>query len=228
MIKEVKKQVSLLLQEDDSGHNMEHIQRVLNLSLQFAKQEKANEDIVSLIALLHDVDDYKIFGFDNANNLANANAILNSVNASEILISSVLSSIQSMGYSKLLKGIRPKTIEGMVVSDADMCDAIGANGIIRVYTYSMKHGKPFFDKNIFPVEDMTPEQYTRRCADSSVCHFFEKLLKIKNLMLTESGKKCAEQRHKIDVDFLYHLFDEENVPEWTKYLDNYIIKYNLN
>ena len=84
---------------------------------------------MSLIALLHDVDDYKIFGFDNANNLANANAILNSVNASEIVKRSVLSSISSIGYSKLLKGIRPETIEGMVVSDANMCDAIGANNV---------------------------------------------------------------------------------------------------
>lgn len=45
---------------------MDHIDRVLNLSLRFAKKEKANIEIVTLIALLHDVDDYKLFGMESA------------------------------------------------------------------------------------------------------------------------------------------------------------------
>ena len=53
----------------------------------------------------------------------------------------------------------------------------------------MKNGKPFFDRNIFPIEDMNAEKYTRKCADSSVCHIFEKILKLKDLMLTDSGKE---------------------------------------
>ena len=44
----------------------------------------------------------------------------------------------------------------------------------------MKNGKPFFDRNIFPIEDMNAEKYTRKCADSSVCHIFEKILKLKD------------------------------------------------
>lgn len=69
---------------------------------------------------------------------------------------------------------------------------------------------------------MTADTYTSKCADTSVCHLFEKILKLKNLMLTDSGKKEAEARNQIIVDFLYHLFDEENAPEWTEYLDNYL------
>ena len=49
-----------------------------------------------------------------------------------------------------------------------------------------------------------------------------KILKLKNLMLTKSGKEEAKSRHQIIVDFLYHLFDEENVPEWTRYLNEYL------
>lgn len=103
-----------------------------------------------------------------------------------------------------------------------MCDALGANGILRVYTYSTKNGKPFFNKNTFPTKDINAEEYTKKCADCSVCHIFEKILKLKDLMLTNSGKKEATSRHQIIVDFLYHLFDEENVPEWKEYLDNYL------
>ncbi len=222
MIQEVRRYAFELLNTDNSGHNMDHIDRVLRLSLKFAKQECANTEVISLIALLHDVDDYKLFGKENSENLTNAKKIMNNCKIDTETQNLVLSSLKCIGYSKLLKGFRPETLEGKIVSDADMCDALGANGIIRVYTYSMKNKKPFFDKSIFPIENMTADTYTSKCADTSVCHLFEKILKLKNLMLTDSGKKEAESRHQIIVDFLYHLFEEENALEWSEYLDNYL------
>lgn len=72
MIDEIKKQVYNLLNNDDSGHGYDHVERVLNLALKFSQQENANVSIVTLISLLHDVDDYKLFGIDNENNLTNA------------------------------------------------------------------------------------------------------------------------------------------------------------
>lgn len=226
MIQEIKEQVSELLNKDNSGHGMDHIARVLDLSLKFAEKEKANKDIVALIALLHDVDDYKLFGMENAKNLTNAKRIMTNCNINDELQNQVCSELKCIGYSKLLKGFRPKTIEGQIVSDADMCDALGANGILRVYTYSMKNGRPFFNRNIFPIENINAEKYTQRCADSSVCHIFEKILKLKDLMITESGKEEAKDRHDIIVEFLYHLFEEEDVPEWTNYLTNYLKQKN--
>ena len=222
MIEKVKKQVSELLDKDNSGHGMDHINRVLELSLKFAEKENANKDIVSLIALLHDVDDYKLFGMNNAENLTNTKKIMEDCNVDKNTQEQVCLALSNIGYSKRLKGFCPTTLEGKIVSDADMCDALGANGILRVYTYSLKNGKPFFNKDIFPIEDISAEKYTRRCADSSVCHIFEKILKLKSLMLTESGKEEAKSRHQIIVDFLFHLFDEENVPEWTRYLNEYL------
>lgn len=222
MIEKVKKQVYELLNKDNSGHGNDHIDRVLDLSLKFAQKETANKDVVALIALLHDVDDYKLFGENNAENLTNAKSIMNKANVPNDIQNQVLASLKCIGYSKLLKGFRPTTIEGKIVSDADMCDALGVNGVLRVYKYSMKNGKPFFDKNVFPIEDMTADKYTRKCADSSVCHIFEKILKLKDLMMTESGKKESQERHQIVVDILYHLFEEENTPEWTEYLNDYL------
>ena len=222
MIEEVKEKVNELLNQDNSGHGMEHINRVLDLSLKFAEKENGNKDIVSLIALLHDVDDYKLFGMDNAENLTNAKKIMEDCNVDKNIQEQVCLALNNIGYSKRLKGCCPTTIEGKIVSDADMCDALGANGILRVYTYSMKNGKPFFNKDIFPIEDITAEKYTKRCADSSVCHMFEKILKLKDLMLTKSGKEEAKSRHQIVVDFLYHLFQEEDAPEWTNYLNKYL------
>lgn len=80
MIEKVKLKVNELLSEDSSGHGMDHVCRVLDLSLKFAEKENGNKDVVSLIALLHDVDDYKTFGRDSAENLTNAKRIMNDCN----------------------------------------------------------------------------------------------------------------------------------------------------
>ena len=222
MIEKVKEMVRELLSGDNSGHGFDHIMRVYDLALKFAKTEKADKTIVGLAALLHDVDDYKLFGKENAENLTNAKQILKKAGASEQVSSAVLKIIKSMGYSKLLKGIRPDTIEGAVVSDSDMCDAIGANGVLRTFAYSLLHNRTFFDKDIWPILDISADKYVKKTADTSVCHFFEKLLKLKNLMMTESGKKEAIDRNEIMIEFLRHLFKEDNVPEWNEFLENYL------
>lgn len=224
MIEKVKKQVYNLLNNDDSGHGYDHIERVLNMSLKFAKKEKADINVVSLIALLHDVDDYKLFGIKNANNLTNAKKFMTNVNVPLEIQNKVLPELSCIGYSRVLKGIRPKTIEGMIVSDADMCDGLGVTGILRTYKFGLKYGRPFFDKNIFPIDNIGFKEYSKGYAETSVCHIFDKILKLKYLMMTKSGKEEATNRHKIVVDVLYHLFEEENVLEWKEYLDSYVKK----
>lgn len=222
MIEKVKEQVYELLGNDDSGHGIDHVNRVLELALRFAREEEVNLDVVQLIALLHDVDDYKLFGKEAADMLPNARLFMNNANVKEEIQLQVLDEISRIGYGRRLNGLVPITIEGKIVSDADMCDTAGVNGIFRIYTYVTKHGKPFFDKNMFPVENMNSSKYTRICADSGVCHIFEKVLRLKDMMLTKSGKNEMKKRCKITIDILYQLFDEENAPEWIEYLDKYL------
>ncbi len=223
---ELTTKVTSILEKDDSGHNMDHVMRVLSLSRRFAKEEGANEEIVSLIALLHDVDDYKLFGVEDAQNLTHAKKILNECNIPEETQKIVCSELHNIGYSKRLKGLSPQTLEGKIVSDSDMCDALGVTGVIRTYQYSLKHGYSFFNKNIFPREQLDATNYMNTTSSTSVCHIFEKILKLKDLMLTDTGKKEAQNRHQIVVDMLFHLFQEENAPEWVKYLNQYLKKYN--
>ena len=155
-------------------------------------------------------------------NLTNTKMIMNKLGVSDEYQEQVITNMQRIGYSKSLKGIRPETLEGKIVSDADMCDAIGVNGILRTYQYGLKQGRPFFDKKIFPVQKITVDLYASKAADTGVCHAFDKLLKLKGMMLTDAGREEAKARHQIMVDCLYHLFDEEDAQEWKEYLDNYL------
>lgn len=225
LIEQVKIEVEKLLKKDKSGHGMKHINNVYNMSLRFAEKEKADRFVISLIALLHEVDDYKLFGKENANDLPNAMMIMNKFKVSPLIQEKVLESIKTIGYKKSLAGIRPVSLEGKIVSDADMCDGIGVMGVLRLYDYQKSYGKPFFDKNIFPNENVNTNTY-KIVGESAVCHCFEKLLRLKNMMMTNSGKEEASKRHDIIVSILYQLFEEENVPEWTEYLNNYLKSLN--
>jgi uncharacterized protein len=221
-IADVTREVRELLAQDVSGHGMEHIERVLQLAMAFADSESADKDIVTLAVLLHDVDDYKLFGKDNADNLVNATRILDRYNVTAATKETVFTIIRSMGYNKYLEGIRPTTLEGMIVSDADMCDAIGAIGIIRTHAYALSKGNEFFDKTLAPeTASFSADQYRAVKKSHSVQHFFDKLLKIPSLLMTESGKKEGAKRQEIMVAFLRELFEEEGAVAWTEYLDDF-------
>lgn len=222
MIEKTKQLVEDLMKNDDLGHGIDHINRVFDMAMSFTENLNCNKILVALGALLHDVDDYKLFGNENQEQLTNTNRILNQIGADETTKNEVLEIVASIGYSKRLKGITPQTIEGMIVSDADMCDAIGVNALLRTHIYTLKHDKKFFDKDLWPIENMCAEKYTRKCADSSVCHLFEKCLKLKNLMFTEAGKAEAIERHNFTVNFLKQLFKEENAYDWEEYLERYL------
>ncbi|CAK4833996.1 unnamed protein product [Aphanomyces euteiches] len=94
-----------------------------------------------------------------------------------------------------------RTLEGQIVQDADRLDAIGAMGISRVFAYSGAKGRPIHVPSLAPRENMTPEEY-RNGKDTAINHFHEKLLKLKDLMNTEYGRKLAEQRHQFMLDYL--------------------------
>ena len=150
IIRNIEKDVNLILKNDKSGHGIEHINRVLNESLFLANFYDANKDLVSIIALLHDVDDYKIVGLDKANSYDNARIIMNKYNLDKEIIDFVIEAISKIGYSKRLGGISPNSIEAMIVSDADMLDSIGAIGLIRTIEYNVSKDRKIFDKDIFP------------------------------------------------------------------------------
>ncbi len=227
MLERIKNDVRQLMSGNNDGHGFDHIERVYELSMKLAAEEKADKQIVGLAALLHDVDDYKLFGDDNAENLTNARRIMEDNGVDAETAAKACDIISNMGYSKALKGIRPQTLEGQIVSDADMLDAIGANGIIRTLAYALERCRSgnhqIFDENIWPELKLTAEEYKKpdRQSDNFINHFFEKLLKLKNMMFTSAGRKEAEVRHKLMAGFLYEFFRENGCPKWIGYLSNY-------
>ena len=135
MTKEILEQLLTDLQEffkdDYSGHDFNHTIRVYKLACNLARKENANLEIVSLAALLHDVDDVKL---TQSINYQNARLLMNKYGIDALIQEEVIAIIQDVSF-KGNQSKSPATLEGKIVQDADRLDAIGAIGIARTFTF---------------------------------------------------------------------------------------------
>lgn len=204
---------------DNSGHDSEHIKRVYeNACLLLKFHNHANEFVVKASALLHDVDDRKLGGDGHQ-----VEKFLKTLNISEVLMQQILETIASISFSTT--GCCPNfdTIEKAILFDADKLDAIGAIGICRAVLFGGKSQRPLFDADVFPLENLSKEEYKKinRKENTTINHFFDKLLKLKRIMQTEAGKTEAERRHAFMIKFLKEFFREQKEDRWLEYLDNF-------
>jgi len=221
----IKKSVFELLGKDSSGHDDKHVFRVYQTAMDFCNEiPEANRDLVAAAALLHDCDDYKLFGEESARLLTNTRRILSGSGFDDTFINKCIKIVKTIGYSKRLSGIMPVCIEGKIVSDADMVDATGLTGIIRCIeyrAYRSKGGEPFFDPECLPMK-MDAEKYKTTKWCPVVNHFFDKMFLLRDMALTEPGRRCLMKKHEIIFNFLKTYFDEVNAPEvWKKLLEQY-------
>ena len=209
MIQKAEKFVQDLMAQDASGHDWFHTQRVLKLARTIARQEclvqKLDLQTVELIALLHDVDDRKLSP-DTWKDLGRANTFLMENGVDEAGREFILAGIRQISY-KGKDSVAPDSIEAKCVQDADRLDAIGAIGIARAFAFGGSRGRAMYDPEEPPVTDMDAETYANS-KGHTINHFYEKLLLLKNLMNTETGRKLAQQRHAFMETFLRQFYDE--------------------
>ena len=197
--------VKEFFEEDYSGHDFYHTLRVYNLAKYIANIEKCDKELVCLSALLHDVDDYKIVGKEEEP-FFNAKKFLRNENYPDNRIEKICHIISQVSY-KGKDTVTPDTIEGKIVQDADRLDAIGAIGIARTFAYGGNHKTPIHIPNMEHKEDMTAEEYYNNNG-TTINHFYEKLLKLKDLMNTDTAKNMAKHRHEYMETFLKEFYDE--------------------
>ena len=191
---------------ESSGHDYWHLVRVKNLAQSIAKKESANLFIVTCAALLHDAIDEKLIS-DVAKAKRQLQEELLEVGLTAEEITWILQIMQEISFKGGHNSQTPSTLEAEIVQDADRLDAIGAIGIARTMSYSGFHHRLIHDPQKVPRETLTLEIY-RNGQDTAIMHFYEKLLKLKDLMNTATAKQMAQHRHQYMEDFLTEFYAE--------------------
>jgi uncharacterized protein len=193
--------------EEVGGHEFDHTQRVYNLSLQIAKEEKGDIDIIKASALLHDIarkkqDECKNKICHAEEGAKMAGELLEKTDFPKDKISAVCSAIETHRFSKNLK---PKTKEAEILQDADRLDALGAIAIGRIFSYGGKNNHSMYNPNL------KPQKYEHNyLSETSINHIYEKILELKpETFRTKRAKEIAKERY----DFIKQFVDQF-IKEW--------------
>ena len=175
---------------EDGSHGFDHVLRVVKLAQLIGSSERADMDVLMPAAYLHDVArKYEKFGMDHAEVGARmARDFLEKIGYPKDKISQISHAIEVHRYKS--KG-EPRTLEAIILKEADMLDAMGAIGVYRTVYHSCETG---------------------RSLEDTIRHLEEKILKLKNMMKTKTAAKIARKRHEFVESFLKNLKFELNPP----------------
>lgn len=198
------------LEGAEAGHDWFHIERVWKLSKKIAEKEGGNLEVIELSALLHDIADPKFHNGDETLALKISKDFLEEIHVEGELIEQVLFVIKNISFKNRAEAPENHPLELQIVQDADRLDAIGAIGIARTFNFGGFKNNLMYHPEIKPNLGMNKEEY-KKSNGTTINHFYEKLLLLKDLMNTETAKRIASERHDFMLQFLDEFYKEWNV-----------------
>ena len=198
------------LEGAEAGHDWFHIERVWKLSKKIAEKEGGNLEVIELSALLHDIADPKFHNGDETLALKISQNFLEEIHVNAELIEQVLFVIKNISFKNRAEAPENPPLELQIVQDADRLDAIGAIGIARTFNFGGFKNNLMYHPEIKPNLGMNKEEY-KKSNGTTINHFYEKLLLLKDLMNTETAKRIASERHGFMLQFPDEFYKEWNV-----------------
>jgi len=202
IIKNVKQFIDNTLKDETTGHDNWHAIRVYRVAKEINKKERGDDFVICVSALLHDIVDRKM---SRPYTFQKLDELLEKFGICENDIKEIMFVIKYVSFSS--KQPRKKSLELKIVQDADKLDALGAIGIARTFAYGGKDNRKIYDPDLKPNKRFSKQRYKLN-KGHSINHFYEKLLKLKDLMNTKTGRKIAKERHRFIENFLTEFLNE--------------------
>ena len=192
------------LNSDNTGHGLQHALRVYNNARKINQIENGDVKIVLTSALIHDTVDKKLF--DNfEKRIDYVKEFLNSNNYSKDEVDEIIYIISNISWNKG-QNSDLTSLNAKIVRDADRLDAIGTIGIIRAIEFGNSKNINFYhDENIICKNG---KYEFNKITSSTLSHFYEKLLLLKDKLHTKTALAIAEERHKFMISFLNEFYNE--------------------
>lgn len=207
LIEKVEHKIREQFLGESTGHDWHHIKRVWRMAKYIQEREGGNCEIIELAALLHDISDYKFNGGDLDKGGEVAFDLLMELGAEELIASKVRYIVDNVSYKGANTAAEMNTLEGQIVQDADRLDAMGAIGIARTFAYGGSRGQSIYEPSLSVNLHDSFEAYAKS-ETSTINHFYEKLLLLKNRLNTPTAIEIGEKRHIIMEGFLKQFHNE--------------------
>lgn len=198
-------------QNDFSGHDWHHIERVHSNAMKIQEKEGGNSEVVSLLAILHDVSDHKLNGGKLNQGGIEAAIIMHKIGVHKDLIELVAPLVDEISFKGAGVSDQNSSLESKIVQDADRLDAIGAIGIARAFAYGGSRGRPMYSPEVNAELHDSFEEYANS-KSHTINHFHEKLLLLKDRMHTQTARELAQERHDFMILFLTQFHQEWGNP----------------
>lgn len=195
---------------DDLAHGWEHIERVYRLAVSIAHKEEANGFIVGMAALMHDLGRSDRSGGQHHADLSVdlAKEIMEKRQVPTEQQEQILHAIIAHSFSK---GIPPRSLEAGIVRDADRLDGLGAVGIARwAITGAVRRDAQTV---LYHPQDPFGQEHQLDDKHYMLDHFYSKLLKLEENMITETGRQLAQKRTAYLRGYLAQLKEEIHIQE---------------
>lgn len=200
---QLEKEVKTIVASFDSAHAWDHITRVRRLAQSIASVEAPEQKfLVDFGVLMHELIDHKFdTSEEKALELLEKYSGYAACNSDEISILKMV--MFDLSFSKK-ENIENPSIVFQIIRDADRLDAIGAIGIARAFAYGGNKSRPLYEKELIDKSlDFRLEK-----SHSTLGHFFEKLLKLKDEFYTYSAQQIADKRDETMTQFVVDLQNE--------------------
>lgn len=194
------------LQGAEAGHDWFHTERVWKTARTIQQAEGGNPLVIELGALLHDIADPKFHNGDEALALSLAGDFLQTLPVHKEA-SQVLFIIKHISFKNSAEVPANPPLELQIVQDADRLDALGAIGIARAFHFGGYKNNPLHHPDIPPNLNQSKEEY-KKSRSTTINHFYEKLLLLKDLMNTPTAQEMAQERHNFILSFLQQFHRE--------------------
>ncbi|MGD1993059.1 MAG: HD domain-containing protein [Anaerolineae bacterium] len=185
----------------ESGHDFDHVLRVKALAERIARVEGGDLEVVRAAALLHDLGrpEQRATGRDHA--------VVSAERAREILAHHSAETVEAVAHAiaahRFRTGPTPTTPEARALFDADKLDAIGAIGIARVFAYAGARDQPLWaSMETVKLDGPDTSQHT------PVHEFVFKLARLRDVLVTDTGRAIADERHRFMEEFFRRLTAE--------------------
>ena len=196
----------------DSAHDFDHLERVMALADLLQRREGGDLPTIWAAVALHDIgqERERLHGGDHA--IIGANMAADLLTGTIFPQQSIPTVQDAIREHRMTGGMKPRSIEGRILYDADKLDILGAIGIGRLYCITGRRNQkvysPMPDDIASPVDPLVVRELRNRPDFSPSIEFALLYKNLPERMVTAAGRQLAQERYDYMAGFFARLEKE--------------------